>query len=304
MDELLENIKKNYKQINIDSVEKIKDKTINDIYFINNNYVLKIYNVDNESQVVKSIETQKIVHDSLKIAPDVLLNIHGKAVTEFQNKLYCIQELILEDDKKIDIVKKVAIELAAMHKEFRKLNREEYKFEKKSKNFNDIKDSIIKNINDVKNNLDEDLEESINALLDTRLKLLEKYQCEYKPEIYQVIHGDIRPSNVICQNNKAYFIDFDFISYGDFLFEIGSAAMLISNFNIDEANRFLDIYNNCINMNTFDKKQVFINLLSYYVQSSFPIRLIGKIENTALKQMINGRIDCLEFCNKILESEY
>ena len=79
--------------------------------------------------------------------------------------------------------------------------------------------------------------------------------------------------------------------------------MLIANFEPDEAKRFIKQYNLCAGLEKYDTNEIFTNLLSYYVQSNFPIRLIGKIDNKAIREIVEGRLNCLEFCNKVLESE-
>lgn len=304
MEQLLENLNKNYKNLRITSIENLKEKTINSIYFLDNKYILKIYNVDEEKQILASIKAQKIIHDNLGFAPDIILNNKGNLVSKFNEQLYCIQEYIKSEKSETDIVRNVASELYMIHNELKKLNKNEYKFEKKDKTYEEIKKEVLYNLEILnKQNIDKEVSKQLEVLLNRRLKYLEKYHSEYKPQIYQIIHGDVRLTNILTNNNKAYFIDFDFISNGDLLFEIGSAAMLISNYDLNKANKFLQIYNSLSETENYDKKLIFNNLMSYYVQSSFPIKLIGKIDNKALKEMMNGRIKCLDFCDNFLESE-
>lgn len=304
MEQLLENLNKNYKNLRITSIENLKEKTINSIYFLDNKYILKIYNVDEEKQILASIKAQKIIHDNLGFAPDIILNNKGNLVSKFNEQLYCIQEYIKSEKSETDIVRNVASELYMIHNELKKLNKNEYKFEKKDKTYEEIKKEVLYNLEiSNKQNIDKEVSKQLEVLLNRRLKYLEKYHSEYKPQIYQIIHGDVRLTNILTNNNKAYFIDFDFISNGDLLFEIGSAVMLISNYDLNKANKFLQIYNSLSETENYDKKLIFNNLMSYYVQSSFPIKLIGKIDNKALKEMMNGRIKCLDFCDNFLESE-
>ena len=75
--------------------------------------------------------------------------------------------------------------------------------------------------------------------------------------------------------------------------------MLISNFEIEKAREFLNEYNSYLKIK-YTAEEVYSNLLSYYVQSDFPIKLINKIENRALIEFIENRIKCLEFCEEIL----
>ena len=133
MEQLLENLNKNYKNLRITSIENLKEKTINSIYFLDNKYILKIYNVDEEKQILASIKAQKIIHDNLGFAPDIILNNKGNLVSKFNGQLYCIQEYIKSEKSETDIVRNVASELYMIHNELKKLNKNEYKFEKKIK---------------------------------------------------------------------------------------------------------------------------------------------------------------------------
>ena len=73
--------------------------------------------------------------------------------------------------------------------------------------------------------------------------------------------------------------------------------MLISNFEMEKAKEFIKTYN--LYWETkYQEEEIFKNLLEYYVQSDFPIKLINKIENEALIGFIENRIKCLEFCEK------
>lgn len=304
MEELINNVKQNYRKLTFSLIDKIKEKTINDIFFIDNKYVLKIYNVDDEKQILNSVETQKRVHDSLGIAPEIILNNNGNIVTKYNDRIYCIQEFISGKQERFDLIEKVAKELSLMHETFRNIKNDKYKFEEKNKTYIDIENDINCNLEKIKKSkLDAEITPIVNELIKKRMELLKEFKCEYKPKIYQIIHGDVRKTNIICKNNVAYFIDFDFTSCGDLLFEIGSAAMLISDFDICEAKRFLAIYNECSKQAKYNENEVFGNLLSYYAQSSFPLKLIGKIENKAFQKMSQGRISSLEFCKRVLESE-
>ena len=75
--------------------------------------------------------------------------------------------------------------------------------------------------------------------------------------------------------------------------------MLISNFEVKKAKEFIKTYNIYLERK-YIEEEIFKNLLEYYVQSDFPVKLINKVENEALIGFIENRIKCLEFCEKII----
>ncbi len=304
MIKLIKSIEKNYDiSVNADKFIKLGVTTINDIFVINNDtkkYILKMYNVDNEKQIRNSLNTQKIIFQSLKNTADVLSNKDGKLYTKYDNKFYAIQEFIeAQDQNNIDIIEESAKNLYLLHKEMKKLDQNLYENKKQSSNNFAIIENIDKSKKELKNvNISKKAKNIYDKLLNKRMQLLLKYNCEYFPNEFQVIHRDIRPKNIIINNNCVHFIDFDFVAYGDLLFEIGSSAMLISDFNIEKAKKFVKIYNSYLDIKYNDEK-IFKNLLAYYVQSDFPIKLIRKVEDDVLIKFIDDRIKCLDFCEKM-----
>ena len=175
-----------------------------------------------------------------------------------------------------------------------------YKNKKEYSNSASIKENMKKSKNELeKNKTPQEVKSIFDKLLNKRKSLLEKYRCEYRPNEFQVIHRDVRLGNIIVNNNGIYFIDFDYVAYGDLLFEIGSAAMLISDFVIERAKNFVNVYNSYLKRK-YKTEEIYQNLLAYYVQSDFPIKLINKVENDALIGFIENRIKCLDFCEKML----
>ena len=234
MIELLKSIKDNYDIfIDTNKIHKLGATTINDIFLINidnKKYIVKIYNVDGEKQIRNSLYTQKKIYQSLRITADILLNKNNELYTKYNDKFYAIQEYIEEQkNTKIDIIEETSKNLYFLHQELKKLDKTLYKNKKEYSDSTSIKE----NIEETKNELEkiktpQEVKSIFDKLLNKRKNLLEKYKCEYCPNEFQVIHRDIRPGNIIVNNNGIYFIDFDYVAYGDLLFEIGSASMLIS----------------------------------------------------------------------------
>ncbi len=305
MIELLKSINENYDIcIDTNKIHKLGTTTINDIFLINidnKKYIVKIYNVDEEKQIRNSLYTQKKIFQLLKITADVLLNKNNELYTRHKDKFYAIQEYIKKQkNTKIDIIEETSKNLYFLHQELKKLDKSLYKNKKEYSDGPSIKENIEKSKNELeKIKIPQEVKGIFDKLLNKRKKLLEKYRCEYHPNEFQVIHRDIRLGNIIVNNNGIYFIDFDYVAYGDLLFEIGSASMLISDFVIEKAKHFVNSYNSYLERK-YKNEEIYQNLLAYYVQSDFPIKLINKVENGALIGFIENRIKCLDFCEKIL----
>lgn len=305
MIELLKSIKDNYDIFfDTNKIHKLGETTINDIFLINIDkkiYIVKIYNVDGEKQIRNSLYTQKKIYQSLKITADVLLNKNNELYTRYNDKFYAIQEYIEEQkNTKIDIIEETSKNLYFLHQELKKLDKTLYKNIKECSDSTSIKENIEKTKNELEEiKTSQEVKSIFDKLLNKRKNMLEKYKCKYCPNEFQVIHRDIRLGNIIVNNNGIYFIDFDYVAYGDLLFEIGSASMLISDFVIERAKNFVNIYNSYLERK-YKKEEIYMNLLAYYVQSNFPIKLINKVEDDALIGFIENRIKCLDFCEKIL----
>ena len=288
MIELLKSIKDNYDIfIDTNKIHKLGATTINDIFLINidnKKYIVKIYNVDGEKQIRNSLYTQKKIYQSLKITADILLNKNNELYTKYNDKFYAIQEYIEEQkNTKIDIIEETSKNLYFLHQELKKLDKTLYKNKKEYSDSTSIKENIEKTKNELeKIKTPQEVKSIFDKLLNKRKNLLEKYKC-----------------NIIVNNNGIYFIDFDYVAYGDLLFEIGSASMLISDFVIERAKDFVNIYNSYLEKK-YKNEEIYKNLLAYYVQSDFPIKLINKVENDALIGFTENRIKCLDFCEKIL----
>ena len=126
---------------------------------------------------------------------------------------------------------------------------------------------------------------------------LVSYEIEYK----SVIHGDIRPSNVILNSNTIKFIDFDYISKGDLLYELSSSITLLSKFKKEVCEMFWNIYCDKNNLR-LSFKQLYLHLLTYYIKSNFPLNIIAYESKEQIDRMSLERIKLLEFCNSIISA--
>ena len=142
MKELIKDVNRNYSNIKIRQICEVPEKTINTIFIINNSYILKMYNVDNENQIKNSIITQKMVHDKISLAPNIILNNKNELYTVYKDCIYCIQEKIHEEELNANIVEIVAKNLAKMHLMFENLDSSTYKIKKDNKNYEEIFESI------------------------------------------------------------------------------------------------------------------------------------------------------------------
>lgn len=94
-------------------------------------------------------------------------------------------------------------------------------------------------------------------------------------------------------------MDFDYLCIEDFCFEIGSAAMLFSNYDISLAITFIETYLQVrqLSLTCYD---VIIGTLNYYVQSGYPIKLIDNVLDHSTDEIAKRRINAISFCVEAL----
>ena len=139
----------------------------------------------------------------------------------------------------------------------------------------------------------------LDELISLRVLSCVDYDIEYKPHELAVIHGDARPSNILKSKDKFVFMDFDYLCIEDFCFEIGSAAMLFSNYDISLAITFIETYLQVrqLSLTCYD---VIIGTLNYYVQSGYPIKLIDNVLDHSTDEIAKRRINAISFCVEAL----
>lgn len=239
---------------------------------------------------------------SVGISPKIFRNADGKYVSAYLDRTYVIQEYIAPDKTGLASLKieKLPMALAKLHQELEKHETAFHLFDKTNgRSQKQILQSIDKNISELSQvpaNL-----ALFDELLRLRKKLCQKYGIHYFPEAIAMIHGDIKPENVILHNCRIYFIDFDYICKGDLLYEVGRAGMLFSGYDIKSCQRFIKEYFAILGKDSiYGYRYVMENLLAYYVQSSFPIKLASTISKDALNTIIMERKKALEFCQEAI----
>lgn len=300
-EELRDNIGKNYKNIIIENINEKKNCTIHNIYFIKTlmgKYVVKVFSKEEKKQMMVSIEIQMLMSKK-NLAPSIIINNYGKLYTSYKDRFYFIQEFIEENILGNNDVYCQALAVKNLHYELSLVKNEKLKRKCKSIFYEDIKLDILRLKNEIKQKyFEKEIYEKLEELIVIREKILNIYKVNYVPKIYTIIHGDIRPSNIIRSGEKYIFLDFDYVSWGDFIYSIGSAAMLLGNYSLEFFKEFLKVYLNDINIQI---EEVILDLMGYYVQSNFPVKLIGNISDKVVLKMIKERKQALEFFTICME---
>lgn len=295
--EFLCNINKLYPELDILVIKEYGRSTINKLFVSEkSNIIIKLYSED--YGINDSIYSQILAFES-DLAPQIYRNCNGKYISKFGSKQYIIQQFITSENYLLNDIDLLIDSLNDLHLRLR-MYKTKYQFAKKivNKSTGQILQTICDDKKKILSQCSATYNTQFSKLLELRQKLCIQYNIMYNPLNYEIIHGDVRPSNILFHNNRIYFIDFDYVCLGDILFEIGSAAMLFSSYNIDGFRTFINKYLKITDLKLdYTVNNIVTNLLSYYVQSSFPIKLIGIIDDKALEKMVMERIKALEFCD-------
>lgn len=302
-DLFVRHINDNYPNCRIDSIKKFGRTTINDI-FISDDYgkIVKLYNGAENTD--NSAMGQFFC--SLKgIAPKVFLNVEGQCTSVYNHRKYVVQQYISKGKKKSKMLRmdELTLALVNLHQELTKTGANLYLPDKTSgKSKQQIMQSIDQNMTELPRELS--VYESFSELLQLRKMLCEKYNISYFPEAKAIIHGDIKPSNVIFHDRQVFFIDFDYICKGDLLYEVSRAAMLFSDYDVELSKCYIRKYFDYVGLSSlYTYRHVIENLMAYYVQSSFPIKLMDVVSEEALKEMIIERKRALVFCQRAIMTD-
>lgn len=304
--ELIETINMNYENLKVLSIEKVIPETVNQVYLAKskqNNYIIKKYNTFSKPEIERTLFVQEYL-SGFGICPKVVRNKHRCYCTTLNHTFFSVQERIEDERKVYDDEKKVEIisKLAVLHKLLNEMPLFSDSMEDKQifLEYEEILNLIIQDNKRLYQYPNRIFYNSFLDLLSVRAIVCIDYKIQYRPSNLAIIHGDIRPSNVLISKEGVSFIDFDYIKRGDLLFEIGCAAMLFSNYDIKKAILFAETYIKSSG-STFSIYDVFRGLLEYYVQSRYPFKLIDKILDESIQEIVISRIRAIQFCTDVLD---
>ncbi|ARP44571.1 hypothetical protein GTHT12_03702 (plasmid) [Geobacillus thermodenitrificans] len=287
-------------------ISKIKLLSMNKVYKIITNkgeFILKIYPKSSIDRAKKSMETQLFVHNMLEITPKVILNCNKQLITETSFGYVTLQEFVIGHhnfDSSLSLVEKASRDLFTLHEILKLIPHEQrkplYKSNKEIREeINFAKNILLASEKDNRKNF----YKLFFKLLNIRSQIIDKNDIAYSPKYFQVIHGDIRPNNLIIDGDRLTFIDFDFSGNSDLLVEVCRAAILLSNFDLNKTILFIKKYFEN-NQKYMDITYVFENMLAYLLQSNFPINNYLIIDEEYVEEILKERIKLIEFCCNIL----
>lgn len=286
-------------------ISQLNVKSVNNLYKITTNsgeYILKKYIPKYNKVAMLSLNAQAKSYEYLNIAPKVIQNRSGKLLSESNGIFFSLQEFVNGSDfiltpnnacLFLDAITQLHNCLNFIYAD--KLIETKIQEIKHREIINEINNSREKYNNFKKTN------DSYERLLDTRMVIAEEFPyANYEPKYQSIIHGDIRPSNLINFSNNIKFIDFDYITNGDLLYEISSSIALLSKFDKNTCEIFWGIYCNQ-NKLSMDFRQLYMHLLTYYLKSNFPLSIIEYESRNQIERMSLERIKLLEFCYNIIK---
>lgn len=297
-------IQKFYNIEQIKRVTKLNVKSINKLYIletINNTYLIKYYIPKFHDLLSMSLGAQALVSDNLRMAPQIVCNKNNELYTNYENTFFSLQKFVngenfLLNDSTLDTY------LEAMSKMHELLNQaySGHFTGGFSENYTRIEliNKIVSTGDEYRKIKKKNC--TYEQLLDVREKIVKEIpSIEYALDYTNVIHGDLRPSNVLWDGNNINFIDFDYISQDDLLYEISSSITLLSKFDINVCKKFWNKYSTKYNVGlTF--KDLYMHLLSYYVKSNFPLSIMSYETQSQIDRMSLERLNMIDFCHEIV----
>ena len=288
----------------INNVSALHVKSVNKLYIIDTEkekYLLKIYIPKFRESAPLSLSAQDLICRHLGLAPQVIRNRNNELMTHYNRSFFSLQQYIsgynfLLNENTIDIYINAINSLhKLLSKTYKKMLVETKEKELTKYDLEDlVKNSRVKyDTLGIKNTTYEEL-------IDFRYRITKNIQSlSYSVNYKTIIHGDIRPSNIIYDGDSINFIDFDYLSNGDLLYELASSITLLSQFNEQVCRKFWERYNNSQHI-PLSFEDLYRHLLSYYLKSSFPLNILSYESKEQIDTMSLERIKLIKFCYKII----
>lgn len=280
--------------------------SMNDIYRVSNGnqeYLLKQYRAGEREQIIRSMSTQLFVHQQDKSAPKVQLNQQGNFLTDVGEGFVTLQEYIAGKPPNVkdrSCLKVVARHLKRLHKLLQTLRE---CFDEKESKTSRSNQEILERIEQARNGIKElanpcgepDNHSLFEKLLQTRKQAIQERKTQYRPQCLQVVHGDFRPANLLINGQQVWVLDFDFVGLRDIWVEVGRAALLMSEFDLDRMGFFMDTYYQD-DAERPSNEEVMEQTLDYLVYSSFPYKERDRLKGVNLESILQERLKSIQFC--------
>lgn len=285
-------------------ITRLNVKSVNKLYIletIDNRYLIKLYIPKFNEVLPISLGAQELVSTQLGMAPQIVRNKNNQLYTNHKGIFFSLQKFVNGihfhlAENTLDYY------LNALNKLHELLNCsfKNYYVTMPSENcqVRDFEELIATARNEY--NLLNKKNESYERLLSVRTQMIENISSiAYNLSCRSIIHGDLRPSNVLWNGNNIYFLDFDYISNGDLFYEISSSIAMLSNYNGKICKMFWEKYTekSVVEMSF---KELYMHLLSYYVKSNFPLNIMSYEPKNQINKMSLERIKMLKFCYSIV----
>lgn len=278
-------------------VEPIAKETVNKVYVVVHGeakYILKMCNIKRE-EAIASVHVQKRMYDAGGPVAQVMLSLQGDEYVEQDGKIWFLQEYLegreFDPEKETD-PKEIATFVVRLHELLDQLWEEgigkDVCIPVSNQYFCDRSETEQYLIH-----FDAKGIKCAEQLIQKRIQALKK-SANYKKRLIRLIHNDLRPRNIIVTSDGSWkLIDFDFVRRGDICFDLGSAAMFLTNYNKGTARRILDIC--CTEyLPGLTPEKIFNNLYEYYLENNFPFNRENPSDNL-IRITCEERLNALEF---------
>jgi len=299
------NIKEELKRqygLEVQEVIPMNNKTVNELWVVKcngENFVLKICNLsDKESKA--AIHVQRCFFGGLVKVPQVILTLDGNEYITIDGRISFLQEYIQgrqfdpqrdgELDRLVDFIVSVERQLDTCYIE----NHDTFVFPTSQVYFSSG-ETILNSLEKL------DTQGSLDAekVIRLRKEHILNGCLEKSKRIMKLIHNDLRPRNIIVTpEDKWVLLDFDFVRVGDLCFDLGSAAMFLTDYQVEKAEVIIqECCRKCASGLT--PRRVVSNLLNYFVENNFPFN-----RENATKSLVEitsaERVKAFTFCDAFL----